>query len=340
MTTAGRYANLNTCPVGTIRRGGGALSTRPPDRTARTGPAERNERAHDHPSSQPGRRDRRRRRARGRRHAHGASRRRASAGRRPPRPRRQRHRLRSQHARQRDTGDPRRHARGPGRQRDGHRTVRVPVQARHVRHRRESAADQGRLLHRDRRPGRLTQRRGHQRQGGGLQPLPGARQLRRAGQLLADPVQPVDQRQLTWPGWLSRFGELLGGLAGGVDAPRRHQRQHPFADGLLHGRPAVCQRRLHIGLEPAEHAQRIAAAVADPQQRDRWLDQRRVEPGVLGRGRRPKRRRLPQPALHDARKHPGEPGEAVPVHRRGRCLQRPRPRGPDQHPRHDVGEPA
>ena len=47
-----------------------------------------------------------------------------------------------------------------------------------------------------------------------------ARQLPRAGQLLAHPVQPVDQRQRGRPGRLPRVGELLGRLPGGVHAPR------------------------------------------------------------------------------------------------------------------------
>ena len=41
----------------------------------------------------------------------------------------------------------------------------------------------------------------------------------------------------------------------------------------------------------ADVTQRLAAAVADPQQRARELDQRRLEPGLLGRRRRAGRRR-------------------------------------------------
>ncbi len=48
----------------------------------------------------------------------------------------------------------------------------------------------------------------------------------------------------------------------------------PVADGLLHRRPAVRQRRLHRRLQAAVRDQRLAAAVADPQQRDRRLVQR------------------------------------------------------------------
>ena len=267
MTTAGRCANLNPCPWARCEGRGASLDPSTGYRPHRS--AERSERAHDHPSSQPGHRHRRRRRAGGRHHTDGASRRRAPTGRRRPRPRGERHRLRSQHAGERDTGDPRRHARPPGRQRDGHRTLRIPVQARYVRNRRHPAADQGRLLHGARRPRCLTHRRGDQREGGGLQPLPGTGQLRRAGQLLADPLQPVDQRQRGRPGRLPCVGELLGRLAGGVHAPGCRERQHPVPDGLLHSRPAVRQRRLHRGLEAPDHAQRIAAAVAHAQQRDR-----------------------------------------------------------------------
>ena len=43
------------------------------------------------------------------------------------------------------------------------------------------------------------------------------------------------------------------------------------------------------------------------------LVQRRLEPGLRRRRGRPRRRRVPEPALHDARHHAGEPGEALPV---------------------------
>ena len=61
--------------------------------------------------------------------------------------------------------------------------------------------------------------------------------------------------------------ELLGGLAGRVDAPARRVGRQPVADGLLHRRPAVRERRLHRRLAPAVRDQRIAAAVAHAQQR-------------------------------------------------------------------------
>ena len=111
-----------------------------------------------------------------------------------------------------------------------------------------------------------------QRQGRGLQPLPGRRrhrQLPRAGQLLAHPVQPVDQHQRRRPGRLPRLGQLLGRVPGRLDAPAQHHRRQPVADGLLHRRPAVRERRLHRRLPAAERHQRLAAAVADPQQRGR-----------------------------------------------------------------------
>ncbi len=111
-----------------------------------------------------------------------------------------------------------------------------------------AAADQGRLLHRGRRPRRVAVRRGDQRQGRGLQPLPDRRPdaalLRRAQQLLALAVQPHDRRQRRRPGRLPRLGELLGDLAGVLAAPRRHPRRQPLADGLLHRGAAVRQRRL------------------------------------------------------------------------------------------------
>ena len=99
------------------------------------------------------------------------------------------------------------------------------------------------------------------------------------------------QRQRARPGRLPRLGELLGGLAGRVDAPSRHHRRHPLAHGLLHGRAAVRQRRLHRRLEPAVRHQRLAAAVADPQQPDRRLVERRLEPGLRGCRRRARRKR-------------------------------------------------
>ena len=50
--------------------------------------------------------------------------------------------------------------------------------------------------------------------------------------------------------------------------------------------------------------QRLAAAVADPQQRGRRLVQRRLEPGLLRRRGRARRRGVPEPAVHDARRRP------------------------------------
>ena len=51
---------------------------------------------------------------------------------------------------------------------------------------------------------------------------------------------------------------------------------------------------------PAVRHQRVAAAVAHPQQRRGGLVERSLEPGVLRRGRRSGRRRLPEPAVHHA----------------------------------------
>ncbi len=102
-------------------------------------------------------------------------------------------------------------------------------------------------------------------------------------------------------GRVPRLGELLGGLPGSLDAPPRHFRREPLAHGLLHRRPAVRQRWLHRRLPAAVRGQRLAAAVAHPQQRDRRMVERRVEPGVLGRRGRAGRRGLPEPAVHDPR---------------------------------------
>ena len=181
------------------------------------------------------------------------------------------------------------------------------------------AAGQGRLLHRDRRPGRVPDRRHDQRQGRGLQPLPRRRrhqQLHRAQQLLADPVEPVAARQRRRPGRVPCLGRVLGRLPGRLHAPARHQRGQPVPDGLLHRRSAVRQRRLHRRLPAAVRHQRLAAAVADPEQRDRRVEQRGVERRLLGRRRRAIGGRLPRPRLHDAGPDSREPGEAVPL--RGR----------------------
>ena len=53
------------------------------------------------------------------------------------------------------------------------------------------------------------------------------------------------ERQRRGPGRLPGVGELLGRVAGRVDAPGQRHRREPVADGLLHRRPAVRQRRLH-----------------------------------------------------------------------------------------------
>ena len=86
------------------------------------------------------------------------------------------------------------------------------------------------------------------------------------------------------PGRLPRVRELLGGLAGRLDAPARRQRRQPLADGLLHRRAAVRQRRLHRRLEACR------SSINGSQQQ--WLTrnseiarlvQRRLEPGLLRR---------------------------------------------------------
>ena len=77
---------------------------------------------------------------------------------------------------------------------------------------------------------------------------------------------------------------VLGGVAGRADASRPRQWVRD-SDGLLHG-PVVCERRLHRRFEVRRQhrGQRLAAAVAGQEQHARRLDERRLEPGVLGRG--------------------------------------------------------
>ena len=97
---------------------------------------------------------------------------------------------------------------------------------------------------------------------------------------------------------------VLGGVAGRADAPRPRERVR-HADGLLHG-PVVRERRLHrrLAVRRQHRRQRLAAAVARPQQHARRLDERRLEPGLLRRGRRARRsasRRRPRAAVRTRR---------------------------------------
>ena len=123
-----------------------------------------------------------------------------------------------------------------------------------------------------------------------------------------------------------------------VDAPAQHRGRQPLADGLLHGRAAVRQRRLHRRLEPAVRHQRLAAAVADPQQPDRGLVERRVEPGLRGcrrgavRGELSRTRRT-RPSL---RRRSSREKPYLFVDAAGQ-LQRPRPFSADRHERHHLG---
>ena len=247
---------------------------------------------------------------------------RRAAGARP-----ERDHLRSEHAGQRDPGNGRRDPRPAGRRRDGHEPSAAPVQAGCLRQCERTAADEGGLLHRGRRPGCLAGRRDDQRQDRGVQPLPGRwghEQLCRAGQLLAHAVQPVAQHQRPRAGRLSRVCELLGSLAGRLHAPSPRRRRQPLAHGLLHGGSAVRQRRLHRRFEAAVRGQRLATAVADPKQRDRRLVERRLEPGLRGCRGGAGRGWFPGPALHHPRYHARQPREAVPVRRWEGRLQRPR----------------
>ena len=109
-------------------------------------------------------------------------------------------------------------------------------------------------------------------------------QLHRAQQLLAVALEPDDQRD--HPGLRLLQRRVLGRVAGGADAPGPRQRAH-HPDGLLH-RPVVRERRLHrrLGVRRQHRDQRLTAAVAGQEQLARRLDQRRLEPGVLGCRRR------------------------------------------------------
>ena len=73
------------------------------------------------------------------------------------------------------------------------------------------------------------------------------------------------------------------------------RRVHINGIATLEPQRRLLQRRLHRRLEGRrDHDQRLAAAVADPRQHARRLDQRCLEPGVLRRGRRP-REGVPEP---------------------------------------------
>ena len=105
------------------------------------------------------------------------------------------------------------------------------------------------------------------------------------------------------PGRMPPGRQLLGRLAGRLDAPRRHLRRQRVAHGLLHRRPAVRERRLH-------RATRACPDTVNGSQQQ-WLtrnsevgelEQRRLEPGVLRCRRRAERCHLPRPAVHDDRR--------------------------------------
>ena len=98
-------------------------------------------------------------------------------------------------------------------------------------------------------------------------------------------------------------------------------------------RPVVRERRLHrrLAVRRRHRHQRLAAAVAGPGTAARRLDERRLEPGVLGRRRRagavlPGAGVVRRP-LHDAGDEPGDARGAVPLRRLGGRLQRLRPGG-------------
>nr|WP_284288400.1 hypothetical protein [Angustibacter aerolatus] len=164
---------------------------------------------------------------------------------------------------------------------------------------------------------------------------PNAQSLHRAEQLLALDLEPHHQRD--GPGRLPVGHRVLGGLAGRADAPGERHERPPVADGLLLGRPAVRERRVHRGLRRVgRHDQRQPAAVLRARQQPRRrLEQRGLEPGVLrhlGRpGAEPSR-----PDVHHPAQHAGEPGEAVPVRRREGRLARLRARHAPRRGRHQA----
>ena len=155
------------------------------------------------------------------------------------------------------------------------------------------------LLHRGRRPRRVAGRRDDQRQDRGLQPLPRRRrheQLPRPRQLLAHAVQPV-ARTSTPPGRTAAARRRTSG-----PSPRRSSmRRLNIAGGTLSlmdyctAGPQFASGGFIADSQAADRHQRLAAAVADPQQRDRRLVQRRVEPGLRRRRRRARRRGFPNP---------------------------------------------
>ena len=165
-----------------------------------------------------------------------------------------------------------------------------------------------------------------QRQDRGLQPVPGGRrdeQLPRAGQLLADAVQP-DPAGSTPP---ARTAAAPRPTSGPSRRPCRCAGSSVTGGTLslmdyCTAGPQYASGGYIADSRTGDRDQRLAAAVADPQQHDRQLVQRRLEPGLRRRRGRPDGRDLPDPAVHDARHHPAEPGEAVPLRRRRRSRTR------------------
>ena len=213
-----------------------------------------------------------------------------------------------------DSGNRRRDRRPAGAEPVRDAALRAPVRARHLRHGFRSAELPGRLLHERRWARPVAERRRRQRLDLRAQPVR-ERQLHRAEQLLALAVEP--DHQCDEPELRLLHRRVLGSLAGGADAPGARERAH-HADGLLH-RPVVRERRVHRRLEVRRrHSdQRLPAAVAGPEQLARRLDQRRLEPGVLGRRQRARPvlpgGRLVRRPVHDASHEPGHSGRAVPV---------------------------
>ena len=272
------------------------------------------------------------------------------SGRRPrrrPRPRQPRGRLRPLHADRRDPGQGRRDPAAAGRRRDvGRQRWSLLFRPGTYGTAAAAAADQGRLLHRGGRPGRLARPTRSST----------ARSRSTTAASTDGPTQPycvalnnfwrslsnlTIQVNGTGQDGCRGLGQLLGHLAGLVAAPRRHPRRQPVADGLLHRRPAVRQRRLPRRLPRRLRHQRLAAAVDHPQLRGRRLDQRRVEPGLRRHRSAPRPRPAsPTPPYTTLDTHPAQPREAVPLRRRRRQLAGPGARRPDRLARHRPGPTA
>ena len=210
----------------------------------------------------------------------------------------ERRRLRSEHADQPDPGHGRRDRR-PSRCRtsSGHSATRCCSSPAPTARPRDPLNFQVGYYTERRGPRPVAGRRGHQRVGLRAQPV------RRAGSCVALNNFWRSLSNLTINVTNPDFGCYTGEFwAVSQAAPMRrvHVNGQHDADGLLH-RPVVRQRRVHrrLAVRRRHVDQRLAAAVAGPQQHPRRLEQRRLEPGVL-RCRRRARPVLPGRSRHAA----------------------------------------